>query len=106
MNNFSDLNDIKKIHETLAKKKSNFEYSGSYKNNLKHGTGTEKLVGTDLTYIGQWSNGVFHGVGKLITSDYKVDEFLSLFLPSVVIISSMITSPISWEHDYQWYKRI
>ena len=41
MNNFSDLNDIKKIHETLAKKKSNFEYSGSYKNNLKHGTGTE-----------------------------------------------------------------
>ncbi len=73
MNNFSDLNDIKKIHETLAKKKSNFEYSGSYKNNLKHGTGTEKLVGTDLTYIGQWSNGVFHGVGKLITSDYKVE---------------------------------
>lgn len=36
----------------------------------------------------------------------KIDEFLCLFLPSVVIISSMITSPVSWEHDYQWYKRI
>ena len=36
----------------------------------------------------------------------KIDEFICLFLPSVVIISSMITSPVSWEHEYQWYKRI
>nr|DAL35676.1 MAG TPA_asm: hypothetical protein [Microviridae sp.] len=36
----------------------------------------------------------------------KIDEFLCLFLPSVVIISSMITSPVSWDHEYQWYKRI
>lgn len=36
----------------------------------------------------------------------KIDEFLTLFLPSVVVIFSMITSPVSWEHDYQWYKRI
>ena len=36
----------------------------------------------------------------------KIDEFISLFLPSVVIIQSMVTSPVSWEHDYQWYKRI
>ena len=36
----------------------------------------------------------------------KIDEFLCLFLPSVVIISSMVTSPVSWEHEYQWYKRI
>ena len=36
----------------------------------------------------------------------KIDEFLTLFLPSVVVISSMITSPVSWEHEYQWYKRI
>ena len=36
----------------------------------------------------------------------KIDEFLCLFLPSVVVISSMITSSVSWEHDYQWYKRI
>jgi hypothetical protein len=36
----------------------------------------------------------------------KIDEFLCLFLPSVVIISSMITSPVSWQHEYQWYKRI
>lgn len=36
----------------------------------------------------------------------KIDEFLCLFLPSVVVISSMITSPVSWDYDYQWYKRI
>lgn len=36
----------------------------------------------------------------------KIDEFICLFLPSVVVVSSMTTSPISWEHDYQWYKRI
>ena len=36
----------------------------------------------------------------------KIDEFLSLFLPSVVIISSMITSLVTREHEYQWYKRI
>lgn len=36
----------------------------------------------------------------------KIVEFLCLFLPSVVVVSSMTTSPVSWEHDYQWYKRI
>ena len=36
----------------------------------------------------------------------KIDEFICLFLPSVVIIQSMTTSPVSWSHDYQWYKRI
>ena len=36
----------------------------------------------------------------------KIDEFLCLFLPSVVVVSSMTTSPVSWEHEFQWYKRI
>ena len=36
----------------------------------------------------------------------KIDEFICLFLPSVVIIQSMVTSPVFWEHEYQWYKRI
>ena len=36
----------------------------------------------------------------------KIDEFLCLFLPSVVVIQSMITSPVSWQHKYEWYKRI
>lgn len=36
----------------------------------------------------------------------KIDEFLCLFLPSVVVIQSMTTSPVSWQHDFQWYKRI
>ena len=36
----------------------------------------------------------------------KIVEFLCLFLPSVVVVSSMTTSPVSWEHEYQWYKRI
>lgn len=36
----------------------------------------------------------------------KIDEFLCLFLPSDVVVSDMTTSPVSWEHEYQWYKRI
>lgn len=36
----------------------------------------------------------------------KIDEFISLFLPSVVVITSMTTSPVCWEHEFQWYKRI
>lgn len=36
----------------------------------------------------------------------KVDEFLCLFLPLVVVVTSMTTSPIEWQHEYQWYKRI
>lgn len=36
----------------------------------------------------------------------KIDEFICLFLPSVVIVVSMTSSPVSWEHEYQWYKRI
>lgn len=36
----------------------------------------------------------------------KIDEFICLFLPSVVVVKSMITSPVSWEREYQWYKRI
>lgn len=36
----------------------------------------------------------------------KIDEFLCLFLPSVVVVVSKTTSPVSWEHEYQWYKRI
>ena len=36
----------------------------------------------------------------------KIDEFLCLFLPSVVVVVSMTTSLVSWEHEYQWYKRI
>lgn len=36
----------------------------------------------------------------------KIDEFLCLFLPSVVVVSSMTTSPVSWEHEYKWYKPI
>ena len=34
----------------------------------------------------------------------KIDEFICLFLPSVVIIQSMTTSLVSWKHDFQWYK--
>lgn len=36
----------------------------------------------------------------------KIDEFLCLFLPSFVVVNSMTTSPIEWDHLYQWYKRI
>lgn len=36
----------------------------------------------------------------------KIYEFLCLFLPSVVVVVSMTSSPVCWEHDYEWYKRI
>lgn len=36
----------------------------------------------------------------------KIDEFICLFLPSVVVVKSMTTSPVSWKHECQWYKRI
>ena len=36
----------------------------------------------------------------------KIDEFICLFLPSVVVVKSMITAPVSWEHEYQWYQRV
>lgn len=36
----------------------------------------------------------------------KIDEFLCLFLPSVVVVVSMTSSPVQWDYDYQWYKRI
>lgn len=35
-----------------------------------------------------------------------LDEFVALFLPSVVCILCMTTAPVSWEHKYQWYKRV
>lgn len=35
-----------------------------------------------------------------------LDEFIALFMPSVVCILSMTTCPITWEHEYQWYKRV
>lgn len=36
----------------------------------------------------------------------KIDEFICLFLPEVVVVVSMTTSPVQWVHEYQWYKRI
>lgn len=36
----------------------------------------------------------------------KIDEFVCLFLPSVVVITSMTTSPVQWSHEYEWYKLI
>lgn len=35
-----------------------------------------------------------------------LDEFVALFMPSVVYILCMTTDPVSWEHEYQWYKRV
>ena len=36
----------------------------------------------------------------------KLDEFVALFMPSVVHILNMSIAPVSWEHEYQWYKRV
>lgn len=35
-----------------------------------------------------------------------LDEFVALFMPSVVHIWNMTVAPVSWEHEYQWYKRV
>lgn len=36
----------------------------------------------------------------------NLDEFVALFMPSVVYILCTTTAPVSWEHEYQWYKRV
>ena len=48
---------------------------------------------------------------KVLNVEYLVkyghlDEFVALFMPRVVRILCMITKPVSWEHEYQWYKRV
>lgn len=35
-----------------------------------------------------------------------LDEFAALFMPNVVYILCMTTAPVSWDHEYQWYKRV
>lgn len=72
MNDFSELNDLKRMHKTLKEKKIGFEYNGSYQNNLRHGEGTEKLLDSELTYSGCWSNDLFHGFGKFFVGENKI----------------------------------
>ena len=36
----------------------------------------------------------------------KLDAFASLFMPNVIYVLCMTTAPTSWEHEYQWYKRV
>ena len=48
---------------------------------------------------------------KVLNVSYLVkyghlDEFIALFMPNVVNILCMTTAPVSWEHEYQWYKRV
>ena len=64
-----------------------------------------KILGPMVTINSRCFFAEVNGV-QYVVKYGKIDEFLTLFLPSVVIISSMITSPVSWEHEYQWYKRI
>lgn len=43
---------------------------------------------------------------QYVVKSGKIDEFLCLFLPNVVVVTSMTSSPVTWQHEYQWYKRI
>ena len=48
---------------------------------------------------------------KVMKVEYLVkyghlDEFVALFMPRVVRILSMTTAPVSWDHEFQWYKRV
>ena len=44
--------------------------------------------------------------GQYLVKYGHLDEFVALFMPSVVHILNMTTAPVSWEHEYQWYKRV
>lgn len=43
---------------------------------------------------------------KYLVKYGHLDEFVALFMPSAVVILGMTTASVSWEHEYQWYKRI
>lgn len=43
---------------------------------------------------------------KYLVKYGHLDEFVALFMPSVVHILCMTTASVLWEHEYQWYKRI
>ena len=73
------------MHRTLGEGKSAFEYIGSYENNLRHGEGTERLLDTELTYSGRWSNDLFHGFGRFFVGNNKIKYEVALCfgLPTV-----------------------
>ena len=35
-----------------------------------------------------------------------LDEFVCLFRPGIVTVSSMFSATIAWQHKFQWYTRI
>lgn len=52
------------------------EYSGEWKDNYKHGTGTYKNSSIDEQYIGEFQKGKFHGKGKLTKWNYQYEGML------------------------------
>lgn len=36
----------------------------------------------------------------------KMDEFICLFRPHVVIVLSLTENSFAWKHVFEWYKRI
>lgn len=43
---------------------------------------------------------------KYLVKYGHLDEFVVLFMPCVVHVLNMTVAPVSWEHEYQWYKRV
>lgn len=43
---------------------------------------------------------------KYLVKYGHLDEFVALFMPDVVRILSMTSASVSWEHEYQWYRRV
>lgn len=43
---------------------------------------------------------------KYLVKYGHLDEFIALFMPSVVYILCMTTASIKWENEFQWYKHI
>ena len=48
-------------------------YTGDYKNNLFHGTGTISYADGDK-YVGEWANGTYHGKGIYTFSNGKIQK--------------------------------
>ena len=47
---------------------------------------------------------------KVLDVEYLVkyghlEKFVGLFMPDVVSISCLMTAPVSWDDEHQWYRR-
>jgi len=59
------------VKGVLIEKDSGLTYTGEFENDLKNGTGTLSSTSMDYVYDGQWFDNLRHGIGQLVTPEYK-----------------------------------